>query len=120
MNTALAFAFAVAILITTVGAASAQLSSCAPPIVEYRSIKGEIDSKVSGLTAFVGDIAFKGQVYVATNDVLQRYPNADQSRLTQYFLYVLCLQVMDDTKLGSNEKIKAFRDASDVVFPPAK
>ena len=75
MRTALAFA--TAILMTTVGTASAQLSSCARPIVEYGNIKGEIDSKASFLKTFVGDVAFKGQVNVAKNDVLQRYPNAD-------------------------------------------
>jgi len=99
--------------------ALAQTSSCgSAPIVEDGSIKGEIDSKASFLKTFVGDVALKGQIDIAKNDVLQRYPNADQLRLKQYFLYVVCLQIMNDTKLETLERIKAFRDVSEVVFPP--
>jgi hypothetical protein len=114
------FAFAISVSMATILPAPAQqASSCgAPPIVDDGSIKGEIDSKASFLTTLVGDVGLKGQVDVAKNDVLQRYPNADQLRLKQYFLYVVCLQIMNDTKLGTLEKIKAFHDASDVVFPP--
>jgi hypothetical protein len=119
MRTAAVFALALAGWMTIAEPALAQLSSCGePPIVQDGSIKGEIDSKASFLKTLVGDVALKGQVDIAKNDVLQRYPNADQLRLKQYFLYVVCLQIMNDTKLGTLEKIKAFRDASDVVFPP--
>ena len=117
MRMALAFAFATAILMTTVGA-SAQSSSCALPLVEYGSIKGEIDSRASSLKAFIGDITFKGQVNVLKNELLLRYPRADQSSLKQYFLYIVCLQIMNDTKFDTIEKTKAFREATDVLFPP--
>jgi hypothetical protein len=70
------------------------------------------------LKTFIGDAALKGQVEATKNDVLHRYPNADQLRLKQYFLYVVCLQIMGDTKLDTLAKIKAFKDASEVVFPP--
>jgi hypothetical protein len=113
------FTLAIAVSTTTVWPALAQLGSCGqPPVVEDGSVKGEIDSKASFLKTFVGDAALKGQVDIAKNDVLQRYPNADQLRLKQYFLYVVCLQIMNDTKLDTLAKIKAFHDASDVVFPP--
>jgi hypothetical protein len=119
MRIAAVFAIILAGSLTTMEAALAQAGSCgSPPVVEDGSLKGEIDSKASFLKTFVGDVALKGQVDVAKNDVLQRYPNADQLRLKQYFLYVVCLMIMNDTTLGTIEKIKAFRDASDVVFPP--
>jgi hypothetical protein len=114
------FALAISVSMATILPAPAQQSSScgAPPIVDGGGVKVEIDSKASFLKTFVGDVALKGQVDVAKKDVLQLYPNADQLRLKEYFLYVVCLQIMNDTKLGTLEKIKAFHDASDVVFPP--
>ena len=116
MRAAYAFAFATVIVMTTVGTASGQSGSCALPPVEYGNIKEDIDAKASFLKTLVGDIAFKGQVYVAKNDMLLRYSSVDQLNLKQYFLFRICLQIMNDTRLGPDEKIKAFRDASDIVL----
>src|ERR1700682_524505 len=77
----------------------AQTTSCgSPPVIEDGTVKREIDGKASILKTFTRD-ALKGQVEIAKNDVLQRYPNADELRLNQYFLYAICLQVMNDTKI---------------------
>jgi len=86
--------FALANAVSAIGGpALAQIGTCGqPPVVEDGSIKGEIDSNASFLKTFVGYAALKGQVDVAKSDVLQRYPNADQLRLKQYFLYVVCLR----------------------------
>jgi hypothetical protein len=119
MRPFLILAVGAAILSTMLGHAFAQAASCgSPPVVDDGSIKGTLDSKASFLKTFVGEVGLTGQVEIAKNDVLSRYPNADQLRLKQYFLYVICMQIMTDTKLGTLEKIKAFHDASDVVFPP--
>lgn len=118
MRPFLILAIGAVILSTMLGHAFAQAASCgSPPIVDDGSIKGTLNSKANFLKSFVGDVALTGQVEIAKNDVLSRYPNADQLRLKQYFLYVICMQIMTDTKLGTVEKIKAFHDASDVVFP---
>jgi hypothetical protein len=101
------------------GAVWAQASACGdPPIVVEGFVKGEIDAKANVIKSFIGDVALKGQIELAKNDVLQRYPNADQLRLKQYFLYVICLQIMTDTKLDTLAKIKAYTEASQIVFPP--
>ena len=121
MRIAATLALAISVSMTMVLPAPAQqASSCgSPPSVDDVSIKGELDSKANLLKTFVGDVGLKGQVEFSKNDVLQRYPNADQLRLKQYFLYVVCLQIMADTKLGTIEKIKVFKEASDAIFPPA-
>ena len=85
-------------------------------LIEDGPAKGEIDSEASLLKTFIGDPAFKEQVEIAKNDVFQRYQ--ESIRLRQYFLYVVCLQVMNDDKLDTITKIEQFRKASEVVFPP--
>jgi hypothetical protein len=96
-----------------------QSSPCGvAPVIEDGPVKGEIDSKASFLKPFVGDAAFKGQVEIAKNDVFQRYQDGGNVRLKQYFLYVVCLQVMNDEKLDNITKIEQIRKAREVVFPP--
>jgi hypothetical protein len=110
MRLFLTFAIGAVILSSMLGHAFAQAGSCgSPPVVDDGSIKGTLDSKASFLKTFVGDVGLAGQVEIAKNDVLSRYPNADQLRLKQYFLYVICVQIMNDTKLDTLEKIKAFQ-----------
>jgi hypothetical protein len=91
--------FAILVLLCQSSNSWAQAGTCgAPPLVEEGTAKGEIDSKANFLRSFVGDVALKGQIELVKNDVLPKYPNADQLRLKQYFLYVICLQIMNDTK----------------------
>jgi hypothetical protein len=104
------------------GAAFAQFDGAcgAAPLVEDRKIEGDIEGKANFLKKFIGDAGLTGKIEVAQNDVLQHYPNADKLRLKQYFLYVVCMQIMADTTHDAITKIKAFTDASQVVFPPQR
>jgi hypothetical protein len=108
-----------ALSIAGISPAVAQSSLCgAAPRTEDVSIKAELDGKASLLTKYLGDAGLKGQVEIAKNDVLQKYPNADELRLKQQFLYTLCLIIMNATTLDDRQKLDALDGVRHGIFPP--
>jgi hypothetical protein len=97
------------------------LNSCGYPLVPDGTVTGDIEGKATFIQSFIGDIALSGQIELAMNDLFQRYPNADQLRLKQYFLYVICWQIMTNTKLDTLTKVEAYTNASAALLrrPPS-
>jgi hypothetical protein len=90
----------------------------APPNLDER-LKGELDSKATVLSRFVGDLKFKGQVEYEKNDVLSRYPNADKLRLNQYYMYQICILIMSDSRMPTEKKFELITNAREVIFNPS-
>lgn len=100
--------------------ASAQGGACGDaPMVGDERLKGELDSRASILSRFLGDMKFKGQVEIEKNDVLNRYPNADKLRLNQYFLYTVCLIIMNDPRMSAERKLEKLIEARESIFQPS-
>jgi hypothetical protein len=87
-----------------------------PPVVEDIHLKGELDSKAQFLSRLLGDAQFKGKVDVAKNDVLSHYPNADALRINQYFMYVVCVTIMNDNTMPTIDKLNELRKARGDIF----
>jgi hypothetical protein len=90
----------------------------APSVVDEK-LKGELDTKATVLSRFLGDVKFKGQVELERNDILSRYPNADKLRLNQYFLYQVCLLIMSDNKMPTEKKFELLTNARESIFNPS-
>jgi hypothetical protein len=86
------------------------------PIVEDGKLKGELETKAQFLSRFLGDASLKGHIETEKNDVLSRYPNADNLRLNQYFLYVVCIAIMADNKMSTTEKLSELTKARASIF----
>lgn len=62
-------------LIAAICPAQAQTSVCgSAPQMEDLHIRADLDGKASFVSKYVGDTGLKGQVEIAKNDVLQKYP----------------------------------------------
>ena len=86
--------------------AMAQAGICGDtPQLRDERLKGEIDSKASVLSRYVGDVKFKGQVEFEKNEVLSRYPNADKLLLNQYYMYQVCILIMSDSRMTTEKKL---------------
>jgi len=81
-----------------------------PPRVDDQLLKGELDGKAQFLSSLVGNAGLRGQIEVARNDVLNRYPNADKVRSDSYMLYMFCTFVLSDAKLTAQEKFRAIQE----------
>jgi hypothetical protein len=111
------FGFLVLIILARSEASTAQAGVCGdPPVVEDIHLKGELDSKAQFLSRLLGDAQFKGKVDVAKNDVLSHYPNADALRINQYFMYVVCVTIMNDNTMPTIDKLNELRKARGDIF----
>lgn len=112
-------AFPVATLLVT-GNAWAQASMCGDaPVMTDQRLRGELDSKATVLSGYLGDMKFKGQVEFEKNDVLSRYPNADKLRLNQYFMYQVCILIMSDSRMSTEKKFELLTNARESIFNPS-
>src|SRR5262249_7024986 len=89
-----------------------------PPRMEDLRIKAEVEGKASLLIKYIGDAGFKGAVEVAKEDVLQKYPKADELRLKMFYQYQVCHVVLNSTKLTDDQKLKEIKAAREAIFPP--
>jgi hypothetical protein len=109
--------FAHLALLAGTSAAWSQGGPCGDaPMVADERLKGELDSKATVLSRVLGDVKFKGQVEIEKDDVLRRYPNADKLRLNQYFLYTVCLVIMNDTRMPAEQKLQKLIEARESIF----
>jgi hypothetical protein len=114
------FVLPILVMAATAHNAFAQAAMCgdAPAMTDLR-LKGELDSKATVLSRFLGDLKFKGQVEVEKQDVLSRYPNADKLRLNQYFLYQVCILIMSDSRMSTEKKYELLTHARESIFNPS-
>jgi len=101
-------------------AANAQANLCGEsPLLRDERLKGELDSKASVLSRFVGDLRFKGQVEIEKSEVLSRYPNADKLMVNQYYMYQVCILIMSDARMGTEKKFELLTNAREAIFNPS-
>lgn len=91
-------------------ASAASASQCGdPPIVSDGSVKADVSGKASALTKYVGSAEFSGQVDSARQDIFQKYPDASAARADHYLHYQVCILLMDDQKMSTQQKLDALR-----------
>lgn len=100
--------------------AAAQGGPCGDaPLIADERLRGELDTRATVVSRLIGDARFKGQVEIERKDVLSRYPNADKLRLNQYFLYTVCLVIMNDRSMSAEQKLKSLIEARESIFLPS-
>lgn len=76
-----------------------------PPMVNDENIKGTIEGKAKLLANWIGDVALSGQIQLERKDIFSKTPDGLKSRADAYLQYQVCIFLMPDTKLSTNEKI---------------
>lgn len=98
-----------ALCLTLVAASStvfAQHSICGePPPVSNTTLKGEISGKAQLLSKYIGDAQLGGNIQITRSEIFSKYPEAETSRGNAFFEYQVCVLVMDDKKMTTQEKL---------------
>jgi hypothetical protein len=97
--------------------AHAQAPICgeAPPLFD-ETIRGSIDGKLGVFSKLVGSAEFIGTVEIERNEILSKYPKADQLLLKQYYLYNVCIVIMQDPNLSTERKIDLYSKSLKIVL----
>jgi len=92
-------------VLAVVGSGLAQASVCGdPPPVANETLKGEIAGKAQILSKYLGNAQLSGQIETSRTEIFSKYPNADE-RGNAYFEYQVCILLMNDKKMTTQEKL---------------
>jgi hypothetical protein len=90
--------------ITTIHARAATECGDPPPVAD-ETLKGEIEGKAQFLSRFLGDARLSGQIETSRREIFSRYPEAERSRSNAYLEYQVCVLLMRDRTMSTQEKI---------------
>ncbi len=80
-----------------------------PPLLENSSLKGELTGKAQLLSKFVGDVQLTGKIETSRTEVLTKYPDAERTRGNAYFEYQICVVIMNDKSMSTQQKLDELR-----------
>ncbi|MHC1713700.1 MAG: hypothetical protein AB9872_16265 [Solidesulfovibrio sp.] len=88
----------------------AQIDCGKPPAVTDDHLKLDIGNRAKG--AITNDAnSLRSTLEQEKNDIFAKYPQAEQTRINSYFLYVVCQILKNDTRLSTKEKIDKLAEA---------
>lgn len=84
----------------------AAADSCGqPPMVNDEKIEGTVEGKAKLLAQWIGDASLSGKIQAERKDIFSKTPESLKHRADAYLQYQVCIILMDDKKLSTNEKI---------------
>jgi hypothetical protein len=94
---------------------SAQCGS--PPVVTDGGVKAEVAGKANALSKLAANAEFSAKVDSTRQDIFQKYPDAAAARADAYLHYQVCVLIMDDKTMSTQQKLDALK-AFDKPPPP--
>ena len=83
-----------------------------PPPVANEFLKADIDAQASALTRKLIDAGGSVSVEKRVTEIFSKYPDAELSRANAYLQYQICLQLMNDHDMSTNQKIDKLIDVN--------
>lgn len=76
-----------------------------PPMVNDEKIEGTVEGKAKLLARWIGDASLSGKIQAERKDIFSKTPDSLKHRADAYLQYQVCIFLMADNKLSTNEKI---------------
>jgi hypothetical protein len=91
-----------------------------PPPVADESLRAEIEGKAKLLSRLIGETSLSGSIETAREEIFSKYPDAELSRSNAYFEYQMCVLIMNDKAMTTQQKVEELKKVKREFGKPVK
>jgi hypothetical protein len=93
-----------------------------PPTNIDTNIKADVNGKAGLLSKYIGDVSLSGKIDSTRQDIYEKYKDSSAAHADAYLQYQICILIMDDSKMSTDEKIQTLINARNKFGkpPPSK